>query len=136
MSSIKLRLFMDMAIILLMAAAIGLSLNHRLLRDVLAGKPVQKTTQASPPATTTTTPLPIGLLQAKELFDRQEATFVDARDRATYAEAHIKGALPLPLAEFDANIGPFKARVKPEATIVVYCNGFDCHDSIDLGGKL
>lgn len=135
MNVLKNRTITEMAVILLVAAAIGLGLNHKLLRNVLAGKPVQKAAPVSQPAANTS-PLPIGLMQAKELFDRQGATFVDARDKESYADGHIKGALSLPLAETDDGMARFKAEVKPQATLVVYCNGFDCHDSIDLGERL
>ncbi|WP_243370006.1 rhodanese-like domain-containing protein [Geotalea sp. SG265] len=134
----KIPLVAEMALIVMLAAAVGIGWNHKLLRDVLAGKPVQSAVkkETSPQPATTAAPLPLGLEQAKELFDRREATFVDARDRTAYAAGHIQGARSLPLGEFEAALPRFKGEVKPETTLVIYCNGFDCHDSLDLGGKL
>ncbi|GAB7028267.1 rhodanese-like domain-containing protein [Geotalea toluenoxydans] len=134
----KIQLFGEMAIIFILASTIGITWNHQLLRDVLAGKPVQSagTSETSPQPTAATTPLPLGLQQTKELYDRREATLVDARDKTDFAAGHIKGALSLPLGDFDASLARFKGQVKPDATLIVYCNGFDCHDSMDLGNRL
>jgi rhodanese-related sulfurtransferase len=131
-------LLAEIALIVALAAVVGIAWNHKLLGDVLAGKPVQSQVGKEPsvqPATTAT-PLPLGQEQAKGLFDRQEAVFVDARDNTAYAAGHIKGALSLPLGDFNAALPRFKGGVKPGATLVVYCNGFDCHDSMDLGSRL
>lgn len=131
-------LFIEMVVIFILASAIGIGWNHQLLRDVLAGKPVQGKvgSETSPQPTAAATPLPLGLQQAKELYDRREATFVDARDKSDYAAGHIKGALPLPLGDFETRLARFKVEVKPDKTLIVYCNGFDCHDSMNLGNKL
>lgn len=132
----KIPLAAEMATIVLVAALTGLVWNHRILRDVAADKAIGPATQQTTAPTAAAAPLPLGLQQAKELYDRKEATFVDARDRGAYAAGHIKGARSLPLGEFDAGIAGFKSAAKPDATLVVYCNGFDCHDSNDLAGRL
>ncbi len=41
----------------------------------------------------------LGLDEAKKLFDRREAVFVDVRQPEAYAEAHVPGALSVPLRE-------------------------------------
>lgn len=132
----KPHIIVEMAIIFLLAAAAGVGWNHKLLADAWYGKAVQPKQEVVPASPQGATPLPLGLMQTKEIYDRKEVAFVDARDTETYAAGHIKGALSLPLGEADAGMAAFNSRVKKEATIVVYCNGFDCRDSMDLGKRL
>jgi len=132
----KPHILVEMAMIFLLAAAAGIGWNHKLLADAWSGKAVQPKQEAVPASPQGTTPLPLGLMQVKELYDRKEGAFVDARDMETYASRHIKGALSLPSGEADAGLAAFGARVNKETTIVVYCNGFDCHDSMELGSRL
>jgi rhodanese-related sulfurtransferase len=61
---------------------------------------------------------------------------VDARDGALYAEGHLPGAVSLPLAEVDALLESFRQQVAAERTLVLYCNGYGCPDSFDLGLRL
>ena len=59
---------------------------------------------------------------------------MDARSSSSFSEGHIAGAITLPLEEARKNPArPFKAKVPADATVIVYCNGFSCHDSMDLG---
>ena len=136
------RLLREMAVICLLASAIGITWNHRLLLNAWTGK-----VTASSPAPASkfpnqsgngqqAVPLPIGLMQVKEFHDRKEAVIVDARDGATFAAGHITGAVSLPLGEADGRLAEFARRYQPATLLVVYCNGYDCHDSHDLAGKL
>ena len=126
----------ELAIIFLIAAVAGIAWNHRLIIAAWSGKTVQPRQANVPTAAQGTTPLPLGLAQVKELYDGKEATIVDARDRETFAAGHIKGAISLPLGEADGGLAVFQTRTGAATTIVVYCNGFDCHDSMDLGERL
>lgn len=134
----KIPLLAEMAIIVAIASVIGIGWNQKILRHVLAGKPMPTPakTATTPQPANVPTPLPLGLEQAKDLHDRKEATFIDARDGKDYAAGHIKGAFSLPLGEFESGLTRLKGVAKPETTLVVYCNGFDCHDSTDLGNRL
>ena len=134
------RLAAEMTAIVLIAAVIGIACNHRLLLEVFRGQGVQ-----TPPAAATATPsapaaaaapLPLGLMQVKELFDTGEGVIIDARDRETFRKGHIKGALSLPVGDSESLIPPFAARTPREKLLVVYCGGYDCHDSKLLGEKL
>jgi rhodanese-related sulfurtransferase len=136
MKSSSSKLGAEIALIFLLAAAAGFAWNHRLLSDALSGKAVQATQKSVPSTQQGTTPLPLGLMQVKELYDRKDALIVDARDNPSFAAGHIRGALSLPLGEVDARLATFRAKAPPTATIVVYCNGFNCHDSMDLGSRL
>ncbi|WP_298438505.1 rhodanese-like domain-containing protein [Geobacter sp.] len=126
----------EMAVIVLVAAAIGIAWNFRLLRDVWRGNPT-----AVPPAPrhetrTVQEPLPLGLMQVKELSASKEALVIDARDRDTFRKGHISGAVSLPLGVADRLIPEFAAKTPKEKLLIVYCNGYDCHDSKTLGRRL
>jgi rhodanese-related sulfurtransferase len=136
MKSSSLKLGAELALIFLLSAAAGIAWNHQLLSDAWSGKAVQASQKSAPSTQQGTTPLPLGLMQVKELYDRKEALIVDARDNPSFAAGHISGALSLPLGEADAGLAAFRAKAPPTATIVVYCNGFDCPDSMDLGSRL
>lgn len=130
------RLIGEMACILLVAVVLGIASNHRLLYSVWSGRAVATAPAPALPSGPVSIPLPLGLMQAKELHDRREAVFVDARDAASFAAGHIKGAVSLPAGEAEAQSGLFRQRVPFSKPVVVYCNGYDCHDSAELGGEL
>ena len=69
---------------------------------------------------------------AKKLFDSQKFIFVDARSRGDYDEGHIKGAVSLPVGQFDEKIEAFLERYPPEKAIITYCSGRTCEDSHKL----
>lgn len=59
----------------------------------------------------------IQIHQAKEKLDRKQALFVDIRDPASYARAHIPGARHLS----DGNVQEFLRTADKEKSVVVYC---------------
>jgi rhodanese-related sulfurtransferase len=69
---------------------------------------------------------------AKKLYDSQKFVFVDARSRSDYDEGHIKGAVSLPVGQFDEKIEAFLEQYPPEKSIVTYCSGRTCEDSHKL----
>ncbi|SNB48028.1 rhodanese-like domain-containing protein [Geobacter sp. DSM 9736] len=135
-SSIK-KTVVEIALLLLVATLIGSIWNQKLLRQAWTGKlaaPAPAEAPTSAPAAAV--PLPVGLMQVKDFFDRNEAVIVDARDRETFTNGRIRGALSLPLGEADTAIARLKEKVPPESLIIIYCNGYGCHDSMELGRKL
>ena len=128
------KLAAEMVLILLVATAIGGVWNRKLLLQAWKGEApaVSKEGEGNHAGI----PLPLGLMQVKALNDRKEAVIVDARDSETFAAGHITGARSLPLGEFDARLPRFISDVPPTAMIIVYCNGYGCHDSSELGARL
>ena len=61
---------------------------------------------------------------------------IDARADEIYAEGHLPKAISLPLGEVDDLLKAFKRNVAREATLIIYCSGFGCPDSFDLGMRL
>ena len=57
------------------------------------------------------------LADSKTAFDSRKAVFVDVRDTSAYAEAHIPGALSIPLAELETRL----AELDPNQWIITYC---------------
>ena len=73
---------------------------------------------------------------AKELYDSQKFLFVDARTGDDYDEGHIKGAISLPVGQFDEKIEAFLEQYPPEKAIITYCSGRTCEDSHNLAQLL
>ncbi|MEA3231463.1 MAG: rhodanese-like domain-containing protein, partial [Thermodesulfobacteriota bacterium] len=55
---------------------------------------------------------------ARKLYDSGKFVFVDARSRDDYEEGHIKGAVSLPVGEFDEKIDVFLEEYLSEKAIV------------------
>ncbi len=128
-------LILEMSVIVLAASVIGVIWNHKMLYGVWSGKAL------SAPASTASTdsvalPIPAGIAQAKFLFDNKQAVFVDARDETAFSQSRIKGAVSLPVGKFEEELGKFKNKVPLSDTLVVYCNGYGCNDSMIVGKKL
>lgn len=121
----------EICLIVTISASAGIAWNRTLLADAWRGEPTQQA-QAAPQGEEL--PMPIGLQQVKEMHDAKQAVVVDARSAANFAQGHIAGAIPLPLEEARKTLPlAFKLKVPKDAVIIAYCNGFSCHDSMDLG---
>ena len=73
--------------------------------------------------------------QAAEYFAAGTAVFIDARHAYDYNLGHIKGAVNLPLSEFDDRTAQWNAFAK-NALLITYCDGEECNSSIELATKL
>lgn len=69
---------------------------------------------------------------AKDIFDKSDVLFVDARSSESYEDGHIQGAISLPVGEFDDRIESFLNRYPPDQPMVTYCSGRTCEDSHHL----
>ena len=117
------------------SAVLGVVVNQVSPRGI----PLFSTTAAadSPPAPA----LPKGmrgvdLPEARSAFDEHAALFLDARSAEDYAEGHVPGALSLPTHEFDARFPEIAERVEGAQSIIVYCDGVECSDSIHVAERL
>ncbi len=72
----------------------------------------------------------------KKIFDSGTALFVDARAQELYEEGHIKGAVSLPVGQFDLFIDKFMEEYPTDTAIVTYCSGRECNDSHRLAQYL
>ncbi len=76
----------------------------------------------------------ITLAEAEDLFaaGSPAAVFVDSRSRREFAAGHIPGSLTIPLEENRKSLPEGVLNYPPEQTLVVYCEGGDCHTSLAL----
>src|SRR5690349_2448771 len=91
---------LEISLILLISVSAGVAWNWTLLSGAWRGEPTQQA-QAAPAAQSAQSaqsaaaapeaalPMPIGLMQVKELHDAKEAVIVDARSVASFSEGHI-----------------------------------------------
>ena len=125
------RILLDALLIAVLGAGAGLAINHRLVFDAFAGR-----LAAPAPATTAArAPQPVLLAEVRELA-ASGAVLVDARDAALHTDGRLPAALSLPLGEVDARLAGFRQQVDVGRTLVIYCNGYGCPDSFDLGLRL
>jgi len=128
--------FLEMGVIVLIASVTGMLWNHKMLIGVWSGNFDSFATVSSASQGHDAVPAPAGLMQVRDLYERGAAVLVDARDTLVFSRGHIKGAVVLPVGEFDSRIAALLAKVPLHSTIVVYCNGYGCHDSMAVGKKL
>jgi rhodanese-related sulfurtransferase len=70
--------------------------------------------------------------RAKEISDKGDVLFVDARSQDNYEDGHIPQAISLPVGQFDERIESLLDRYSSDQPIVTYCSGRTCEDSHDL----
>lgn len=128
-----LRILLEAVLIAALGVTIGLAVNHRLVVDAFDGhlaSPVKSSAE-----TRSRLPQPVLLAEVRELA-AAGALLVDARESALYAEGRLPGALSLPIGEVEALLPEFRRQVDPARTLVLYCSGYGCPDSFDLGLRL
>ena len=130
------KLLFESACIILIAAVVGVIWNHKLLYRAWTGQAAPPAVPAGQAVPAGATPLPVGLMQVKDFYDRKEAVLVDARDAASFTQARISGAVSLPVGEASQKLPAFKAKFPADTLLMIYCNGYGCHDSMELGQKL
>ncbi len=128
------RNLLEALVIFAVGALIGLSIHHRLLIDVLAGR-----VSPEPPAAASgqagLMPVPIDLDGLRTELE-QGALAVDARLPEHYREGHLPGALSLPWAEIEERLPAFLAQIPRDRPLILYCSGYGCPDSFDLAVRL
>ena len=73
--------------------------------------------------------------EARDVFLKGEALFVDARHTYDFGSGHIKGAIRVPLQDFN-EIHPLLTIIPKDKMLVTYCDGEECNSSRDLALKL
>lgn len=127
------RILIETVLMAALGVVIGLAVNHRLVVDAFVGRlaaPAQVT-----PEILVHLPQPVLLAEVRELTSAG-ALPIDARDETLYADGHLPGAISLPWGGVEERLAGFRQRVEPATTLVVYCNGYGCQDSFDLGLRL
>jgi rhodanese-related sulfurtransferase len=120
-------------IILAMAVFLGLCINQ------FRGERLPLFADRSMETSLTTssgTRLDISLTEAKKLFFRQAAVFIDARPKEDFEKGHIKGAKSLPWRDVGQRFMPVTENLSPDTTIITYCDGEACELSRHLANFL
>lgn len=76
--------------------------------------------------------LAISLPEAKILFRKNKAIFLDARSRDLFDEGHIKGSRSLPWHGVDDYFQEALQGMDRDAPVITYCDGESCNLSHDL----
>ncbi len=109
-------------LILLIAAALSLSVNH--FRQ--GGLPLVKSPKAGSSGSKTAGEPLISIEAARALFLTNGAVFIDARPAEVYRAGHIRGALNLPAGNLEQSFSALMAQVPPDSLIIAYCDGESC----------
>jgi len=121
----------EAGLLLLVACVLGFSYTATTEKG-LFGKPADTTVVSQ---TRGAGPQMIELAEAQRLFEAGNALFIDSRHEFDYNLGHIKGAMNIPLKDFDARVAELSALPKNNI-IIVYCDGADCNSSIEFASKL
>ena len=116
---------------------VGLTINHQLVIGAFSGTltPEQCQTDGAVIEASTILPLPALLDDVQQAADF-DVLIVDARSPELYERSHIVGAVSLPMVDVEAMLPDFMASVPKNRSMIIYCSGFGCPDSFDLGVRL
>jgi rhodanese-related sulfurtransferase len=78
----------------------------------------------------------ISLPVVSDMTAGKMAILVDAREPYLYNEAHIPGAVNLPISKFGSSIQAFKKKIPENQTLITYCSDLNCSDSRILANRL
>ena len=138
------RIFLEALILCILSAAVGLSLNFKLIFNAFSGKAVSSPvftnviideTAAENVVAVNAFPIPVELDELDELLTTG-ALLIDSRNSDDYQIKHLAGSISLPLGLLDDQLADFKKQVSVDQTLVIYCSGYGCPDSFDLGVRL
>ena len=121
----------EAGILILVACALGLVYTSATEKGMFARSVRMKSAQrADVPA-----PSMISRDEAKRLFDSDSALFVDARHYFDFNLGHIKGAISVPLKDYEVRKRALSG-VPNDRLIIAYCDGAECNSSIELSVRL
>lgn len=119
----------QVVLIIILSVAFGLSVN--MIRS--SGIPIIGDWSTESRLTTDDgTSLVIPITEAKKLFDKKKAVFLDARDKDSFNQGHIKGAKNLPWHNVDDYFMNFVEGVANDTIIIAYCDGETCNLSHNM----
>jgi len=112
--------------IVLASTALGLTVNHFSASPLPVLVQVKGEQLPLPPGITA-----LSLLDAKRMYEANEAPFIDARQPDWYAkDGHIPGAINLPADSFEKRFLAQADRLEAAPKLVVYCESSDCGEAL------
>ena len=121
----------ESAVLFLVACALGLVYTSATEKGMFARTPRSKITDR----TDVPTPTMVSRDEARNYFESGSALFVDARHDFDFNLGHIKGALSVPLKDYDTKKSALDG-IPKDRLIIAYCDGAECNSSIELSVKL
>lgn len=130
------KLFLEAMLICLVGTAFGMLIHRQLLWDVAIGKTLpRKGNQTEAGRIDEGLLAPLTLKEVRDLIPKG-VVLVDARPSEVYREGHLPGAYSLPLDSPEPSLDRFRELVPLTTPIVVYCSGYGCPDSHEVGARL
>ena len=126
------RTVLEATVLFIVACILGLGYSAIRGKGVFGIAP---TTQAVLSGAAEPAPTFITYEEAVKFYTSGKAVFVDARNEYDYNLGHIKGAINIPLKEFD-NRRSILDTYRKDSLLIAYCDGVECGSSIDLGRRL
>ena len=81
------------------------------------------------------TPAMISWSEACTFYESKKALFIDSRNPLEYRRGHIRGAVNIPLNDFEKKKGLLVKTPKGKL-LVTYCDGVECNSSMSMAEKL
>jgi rhodanese-related sulfurtransferase len=78
----------------------------------------------------------VDLPEAKKIFDRGDAIFLDARSLRVYNKGHIPGARHIRGYDLRKKGGEMLEDIPKDARVITYCSGGTCQSSVQLANIL
>ncbi|MBF0552397.1 MAG: hypothetical protein HQK60_17935 [Deltaproteobacteria bacterium] len=69
-------------------------------------------------------------------YENKNILIIDARDREIYEQAHIPGAIDLPIHAIDQFFDQFQSQFPPIMPVITYCDGAGCDQAANLAEYL
>ncbi|SHJ46026.1 Rhodanese-related sulfurtransferase [Malonomonas rubra DSM 5091] len=133
------RILLEACIITTVAFAFGLMVNYQMVMNSFAGKSVSTSVEKTADGNSTggavtdlLYPDPVDMEEIDDLL-AEGALLVDARNNEDYKAGHLKSAISYPIGDAETKLEDFMQQVPKDRTLILYCNGFGCPDSFDLG---
>jgi len=76
------------------------------------------------------------LAEARRQLDDPDVLFLDARPPEAFAAGHVRGALSLPVGDFEERHPGLAEPLRAATTLIVYCSDIACEDSAHLSELL
>lgn len=127
------RICLESCVLIALGVLVGLTQNHQLVLDAFSGQLAPSQCEADLTENTSVAmPLPAMIDDVQQAI-AIGGVVVDARTPELFDMGHIVGAMSLPMNEVDAELPRFLEQVAKDRAIIIYCSGFGCPDSFDLG---
>ncbi len=115
--------------IVIVASVVGLIVNHFSVNGIALIRVEEKVSFVNisdlNPDSSSTEIRAIDTKTTKDLFDKEKAIFIDARDKWEFGEGHIPNSINIAEYKFEEDKSKL-TDVAKDKLIIIYCGGDDC----------